>query len=100
MKRWSLGVPLKVIDYSGQGFRSTVYPNPSQGEFTIRVSSDAAGVGLMEIYSIDGKNLFSEQITVNSGEQEFTLQPSLPAGIYLFRIHTPGGAAAGKLVIR
>ncbi|MFO7722105.1 MAG: phospholipase D-like domain-containing protein [Bacteroidales bacterium] len=68
MKRWSLGVPLKVIDYSGQGFRSTVYPNPSEGEFTIRVSSDAAGVGSMEIYSIDGKNLFSEQITVNSGE--------------------------------
>jgi phosphatidylserine/phosphatidylglycerophosphate/cardiolipin synthase-like enzyme len=100
MKRWSLGVPLKVISYPANEIRTMVYPNPSEGEFILQIQSGVSGYGSVNVYSISGQMVFGKDFYVSSGDHELKLTPDLPAGIYLLRVNTPAGTSTGKLVIR
>jgi hypothetical protein len=45
----------------------SVYPNPNQGEFSIRFDADNAGVAAVKIFDLAGRTIFADQFSVESG---------------------------------
>ena len=68
-----------------------IYPNPSEGKFTIESNWDAARC---QIFSLLGTCVFDSILT--SGKQEIALQSS---GIYLVQIDHDGTSTSRKIII-
>jgi hypothetical protein len=69
-----------------------IYPNPSNGDFTIDVKSDETTHGFYSILTIDGKLLNKEKVNIHKGENEFPLTNfSLKSGIYLLEMKLVNG---------
>jgi hypothetical protein len=73
----------------------SVYPNPSTGNISLLISSTASRAGVKdkaEIYSIDGKFLYSSNITGwrNNVLMSLNNLPMLPQGIYLLKVYLNG----------
>lgn len=77
-----------------------VYPNPSNGQFTLR-SSVGSGQCSVEVYNMLGEKVYSNyQITKLSNYQiDLSSQPN---GVYLYKVISDSGnlAGQGKLVIQ
>jgi Right handed beta helix region/Secretion system C-terminal sorting domain len=80
-----------------------VYPNPSNGSFHLAVKQAAAGDGVARLYDVFGKEVGSQRLYIQPGQEEATLDfdvPTLPSGFYVYRfIDAAGHAASGELVI-
>lgn len=74
-----------------------VFPNPSQGQFTVRFSDLPSNGSHIDIYDISGRKLSSRQITGISEEFELFGQP---AGIYLVKSILGSVEKITKLVIQ
>ena len=76
----------------------SVYPNPSNGQFTFQ--SSAVGEQLsVEIYNVLGEKIYSQH---NISNQTFNINlNSQPKGIYIYRIFSETGASVstGRLVV-
>lgn len=68
----------------------TVYPNPTNGEFTI--SGNYGLPAVLEIYDLTGRQVYQQPVTSN---QQPVNVSELPAGLYIWRI----GNARGKVVV-
>jgi len=77
-----------------------VFPNPSDGQFTLSFRSLQQGVVSFELTSYDGRTVhFFEAMTV-SGENTIPFnQQGIPAGLYLLRIQSSHSAVIRKIVI-
>lgn len=61
----------------------SIMPNPSEGSFTLLYSSELKGGGLVKIYDMVGKEIFSEKINKYAKDMEFKFDLSkYPKGIY------------------
>ncbi|MFV8337259.1 endonuclease [Flavobacterium sp. RSP29] len=69
-----------------------LYPNPSNGNFAINNSNNVYSI---EIYSIIGQKIFSEE---NSIKSEITL-PNIVKGTYLVRVTIDSNSVIKKLII-
>jgi len=76
----------------------TVYPNPSNGVFTIQ-SSVVSGKSLVEVYNVLGEKVYSQSSILNS-PVSINLKDS-PAGIYFVRAYDEGqkNIATAKIII-
>tara|TARA_B100000508_G_scaffold60116_1_gene46729 strand:+ start:7537 stop:10572 length:3036 start_codon:yes stop_codon:yes gene_type:complete len=70
-----------------------VYPNPSNGAFTIEVAS----VGVVEIMNINGKIVYTT--TTENGKTNLSV-PGLAHGVYTLRFTSGNSSQFKKLVIR
>jgi hypothetical protein len=94
------GIPEGLNYLSRKAENVSIYPNPSNGKFTIQESGARIQNPEIEIYNMLGEKVFSKfttdnsQLTINLNDQ--------PAGIYLYRIITETGnlVSTGKLVIQ
>jgi len=76
-----------------------VYPNPSNGNFTFVIASEAKqSLNTIEIYNVLGQQVY--QSNINSDNTEINLNGQ-PNGVYLYRVIANTGAliGEGKLVI-
>jgi endonuclease I/chitodextrinase len=69
-----------------------IYPNPSNGTFTINNSNT---IYTIEIYSILGQKIFSKQ---NTTQSEITI-PNIAKGTYLVRVTIDSDSVLKKLII-
>lgn len=74
-----------------------VYPNPSNGSFTVALGNDITGEATLSMMTLEGKVLFS---TIVSGNEYKANVSELPAGIYLLKVRTENGQAVKKLTIK
>lgn len=74
-----------------------VYPNPSNGSFTVALGDMITGEATLSMMTLEGKVLFS---TLVSGNQYKANVADLPAGIYLLKVRTENGQAVKKLTIK
>ncbi len=77
-----------------------VYPNPSNGQFTIQ-SSVVSGQSAVEIYNVLGEKVYSFSYPLNTNHYSLDLC-SKPAGVYFYRVLNNDGSVMGegKLVIQ
>lgn len=75
----------------------SVYPNPSNGNFTI-VNPDAANPGMLTILDMFGKTIMQQM--VEPGVNALKLNHALPSGLFMSKLQILGMPAInGKLVI-
>lgn len=74
-----------------------VFPNPSNGNFTVALGNDITGEATLSMMTLEGKVLFS---TIVSGNEYQANVSELPAGIYLLKVRTENGQAVKKLTIK
>lgn len=73
-----------------------VYPNPSQGNFSIR--TDWIGETSLRIIDLDGKMIYQEEFVSNGSSRDFSLL-GISSGIYLIEIITEKGISTTRLTI-
>jgi hypothetical protein len=77
-----------------------IFPNPASDRMEIRYSSNGSGKLRLEVLSISGQMLFSEQVDDYSGLHSASLDlHDFPAGIVLVRIVTDQTTSMKKVVI-
>ena len=70
-----------IVDFADAGI--TVYPNPSDGNFTLSLTNEVKGQ--LFIYSPDGRKLFEE--TIHQGNTNISI-PNPNTGLYILRFVT------------
>ena len=76
-----------------EGYRLTVYPNPSDGRFTVNIMEEA----LMTVHNSQGIAL--ETIRITPEENQLNLG-YLPSGVYFLRFQTQDDVLSAKIIIR
>ena len=83
------------VMYSGNTIR--IYPNPSRRGNSIVVVNDCDGPAQLNIYSTDGRLLYTQTVT---GTQAI-VNISLPSGVYMaYLTNSDGYTKMGKLIIQ
>ncbi len=62
-----------------------IFPNPTRGSLTLQLSSPLSQEGMLSIYNVDGKTVFSERLGAGTLERQLDVS-GLPAGIYLCEV--------------
>lgn len=88
--RWA-GSPCDTLAWVGNeeienDFKLRLYPNPSRGEFKLIYLLPQGESGVLEIYNVEGKRVYSQALPPWSTLQELSL--NLPAGLYTCRIQS------------
>lgn len=78
-----------------------IYPNPSDGEFTVQINSLTNGVYQVSVVDLVGKELYQQEMNCSSGSnmQKLNLQ-HLEKGLYLVNIRKGEGTITKKLFIK
>jgi hypothetical protein len=95
--KWAGPLALNEINNSNENI--SIYPNPSNGKFTIEVKGNKEK-GKVDIYNILGEQVYSKLSTFNS---PFSININTqPVGIYFYRLTSEKGEfiGSGKLVIQ
>jgi phosphatidylserine/phosphatidylglycerophosphate/cardiolipin synthase-like enzyme len=98
MARWALGVPLEV-DEIDQAKSSLVYPNPSSGQFTVRLNETLQGAVSLNIYNHFGQLIFQSDEKVTPGTAIKLNLNNLDAGIYFLEVTGTKLRCSEKLVV-
>ncbi len=78
-----------------------VYPNPSEGQFSIEISSDLEGNNLdLRIATITGKVVYANQLQNAQGRRILIDLSGQPSGFYFIRISNGTQSVVKKMVIR
>lgn len=88
-----------AIGISQYGFNNlSVYPNPSNGNFTIEISG-VETVGQISIVDLNGRSVYEETVVIGSNFRK-TIEPNLTSGSYVMRITTENDVLTSKLTIK
>lgn len=99
-----LGEPVEtrqLAPVTGQSLSVTCSPNPTSGEFALRVAAaEATGKATVLVYSAFGDRLLRREILLRGGAADFQIPESAnwPAGIYFWRVRAGDAKAEGRLV--
>ena len=77
-----------------------VYPNPSNGEFTLEMNASKAGTFTVEIINIQGQVIYQKQITQDGFYRESIDISEKAIGIYYIRITDGKSMRISKLMIQ
>jgi hypothetical protein len=78
----------------------SVYPNPSDGRFTISFMAKLNETLMMNLFSFDGREVWKSEAEVTAGDNSFTIrQPQLSSGIFLLKLSGTGGSIYRKVVV-
>lgn len=88
-------VPVGIENVMGEKIRFDLFPNPSDGKFTVEMENVEKGV--IEIYDVLGEMVFHSEITSPKSE----LIMNLPNGIYFYQLkETAKVIDAGKIIVQ
>jgi uncharacterized repeat protein (TIGR01451 family) len=76
-----------------------VYPNPSQGRFTVDLSGSATVINRIEVVNTLGQKIVSQNVSKASPKQEIDLSGH-SAGFYLVIFRSSAGNATRKIILR
>jgi hypothetical protein len=90
-------VEIEIIDETPQ-LDVSIYPNPSQGEFSLSFEDIDKGNAQLTITDINGKTAHKQKLKVNKGSKE-TLDLDLKSGVYMLNIEQGKKNRSKKLII-
>ena len=76
-----------------------IYPNPSFGNFTIKLPESESGKVKIEIVDLVGKNIFSKERNLNLGKDFRIETRGIPSGQYFIKVNTEQNIYSNKLLI-
>lgn len=76
-----------------------VYPNPTQNDFTLRFSSPESFNGQLQMFSLDGKLVFEQNLFATAGENAYVIRATPEKGMYLLQIRGKTEAKIARLVV-
>ncbi|MEO8149224.1 MAG: T9SS type A sorting domain-containing protein [Bacteroidia bacterium] len=81
---------VRMADYSQPEVSSSViFPNPSDGRFTVSFDETIRTNVNMQVYGMTGECVFKQEIKVSGNASSFDINLSrLPKGLYFIRYHT------------
>ncbi|MBE0646645.1 MAG: T9SS type A sorting domain-containing protein [Bacteroidales bacterium] len=80
--------------------RVKIFPNPSNGQFTLSFQSREQGIVLFELTSFDGRKVQSVERMITMGENTIRFnQTGLPAGVYMLRMRSGDRSVIRKVVV-
>jgi len=89
-----------INEVKGESEEVNVYPNPSNGVFTILIRNSELGIRNMEVYNVLGEQVYTSTLPPpNGGGASSIFQMNLssqPDGIYLYRVITNSGELIGE----
>lgn len=62
------------------------FPNPSNGDISIRLDNGFAGPTEIEIHTVMGQKVFSKSCDFSGDEELISIHPNLTAGVYFMKI--------------
>jgi len=74
----------------------SVFPNPSDGRFTVRLDNEKSEQVEIKIYSFDGKIIFDEKY---DAAQNFRVSVKAKKGLYMLKIVMSGGVLTRKILV-
>lgn len=87
-----------IPDEPGSIMHVKVFPNPSDGRFTLTFLSDQQAVMTLELTSTDGRILSRMEIEVLTGENTILInQTDLPAGLYMLQMRSQKHSSVKKV---
>jgi hypothetical protein len=100
--------PFLVANSKGVGinsfnavFNAVVYPNPSNGSFTVSFESLHKSAAVIRVIDITGKTVYSVNHDIAGGNNYLSLDiSSLTFGIYLLQIETNEGKSVSRIVLK
>ncbi len=90
-----------IANISNDGGEFTLYPNPSNGEFSLAFGNIQSQQAELEITNILGEQVYKATVEVagNKPVQDINMQ-NVPSGVYFVRLITNTQVYTSKLVIR
>lgn len=67
-------------------FRASIYPNPSNGTFTIQYSSNESTNADVEVFNLLGERVLHKLVSVSKGKNEILISDLFYSGSYFVRI--------------
>ncbi|MCC7533696.1 MAG: T9SS type A sorting domain-containing protein, partial [Bacteroidia bacterium] len=77
----------------------TIYPNPSNGKFTVQSKEVLNGTTEITLYNILGAKVYSTSTEINGTSIDINTQ-GLKAGIYLVQINNNGTMHTERITIK
>ena len=78
----------------------SLFPNPSNGSFNIKLDHEISTASTIKIQSIEGKIIYSDFLSEGiKDDQELSIK-NLPEGLYLFSIENELGVISEKMIVR
>ena len=90
-----------VVNFSGKiAEKFIIFPNPNDGIFTLQLENNKAHQADIEIFNLNGEQIFSESFSLKTGKKilPFALKNKLK-GIFLLRITSSERVTSSKLII-
>ena len=88
---------LLALDEPNDISGAVVYPNPSQGKFTIRLSDNLYTSAQVRIVDLQGKIACEQMLAING--KNLQVDTRLPKGMYILQLNIEGKIFTRKLVI-
>ncbi len=76
-----------------------LYPNPGNGTINLSLQAEKPGNAEVNIFTPDGKLVYTEAFVLDAGAVEKTIQTGLPAGIYILKVKVPSGSITRKYIV-
>ncbi|MFN5884138.1 MAG: T9SS type A sorting domain-containing protein, partial [Bacteroidota bacterium] len=77
-----------------------VYPNPSNGSFTISMQAENATAVEMRLVNLLGQTVWSQSSTLQAGENELTVNAPLAPGMYTLIVDENNNRLQQKIIIK
>ena len=77
-----------------------LYPNPNNGDFTLKITSAKASETRISLLNLLGQEVWADSKTLGVGTQEIDLNTNVAAGVYVMSLQNEDGQVQKSVVVR
>ncbi|HUM53387.1 MAG TPA: T9SS type A sorting domain-containing protein, partial [Chitinophagales bacterium] len=97
----AINISLTGVKYNKLDLRFSIYPNPSNGLFEIKITSIAHKTYQLKLYNVNGQLISDEEMNVRIGENSKNMNlVGIEKGIYFLSIIGDDGVATQSILVQ
>jgi hypothetical protein len=95
----NISMPYDCVVPSASLSAVNIYPNPSTGSFTTEFDASISGGGMAFIHDVHGNMVSSQPVVIYEGKNLISIDISLGAGLYLFRVASDKANFSARFIV-